>query len=126
MSSFVGLARARRVLCVLQGFLFVFVAVSTVVDADTASPQVAVVVHRNNELSNLSSSDLERTFLLRQQRWSTGRRIYLLMREEGSVIKEIVLEKVYRMTSDQLKRFWQQAAQRDISFGPPADFARPP
>ena len=89
-----------------SGFIFFLVAVSTAVAADAASVQVAVVVHPDNELSNLSSRDLERTFLLRQQRWSTGRRIYLLMREEGSVSKDIVLEKIYRMTSDQLKRFW--------------------
>ncbi len=72
-----------------------------------ASPkQVAIIVNPSNSTSNLSLKQLERVLRLSRTRWNNGQKIYLLMQEEGSLEKEVILKKVYRMTSDQLKRFW--------------------
>jgi len=68
--------------------------------------EVAVIVHRDNPVSDVSRSQLERIFRLRRTRWPDGKRIYLIMLEEGSREKALVLERIYRMTRDQLKRFW--------------------
>lgn len=68
--------------------------------------EVAVVVNPEREVTDLSRSELERIFRLRRQRWADGQRIYLLMREEGSSEKSIVLDRIYRMSGDELKRFW--------------------
>jgi ABC-type phosphate transport system substrate-binding protein len=67
---------------------------------------VAVIVHPSNPVGQLSRRELSRIFRLRQQRWPDGKRIYLIMLEEGSREKRLVLERVYRMSGDQLKRFW--------------------
>jgi ABC-type phosphate transport system substrate-binding protein len=67
---------------------------------------VAIVVHPGSRLRNVSQTELERIFRLRQQRWEDGDRIYLVMQEEGSFPKKLVLDKIYRMSSDELKRYW--------------------
>lgn len=63
-------------------------------------------MHPENELGEVSRGELERLFRLRQERWRDGQRVYLVMQEEGSFEKEVVLDKIYRMSSDELKRFW--------------------
>jgi len=74
--------------------------------ATAAELEVAVIVHPSNPVSQLSRRELARIFRLRQQRWPGGKKIYLVMLEEGSREKRLVLEQVYRMSGDQLKRFW--------------------
>ena len=104
-------------------FLCTFIAL-LIVPATTHSSlrQVAIIVHPENNVSNLSRSELERIFHLRRQRWSDGQRIYLLMQEEGSVAKDIVLRKIYHMRSDELKRFWLAKIYRGEMISFPKSF----
>ncbi len=73
---------------------------------ETSQKQVAIIVHPSNNTSTLSLNELERVLRLNRTRWNNGQKIYLLLQEEGSLEKEVILKKVYRMTSDELKRFW--------------------
>ena len=68
--------------------------------------EVAVILHPDRATTGMSRSELERILTLRRQRWDDGTPIYLLMQEEGSREKKIVLDRVYRMKGDDLKRFW--------------------
>jgi len=68
--------------------------------------EVAVIVHPSQATTGVSRSELERILTLRRQRWDDGTPIYLLMQEEGSREKQIILDRVYRMSGDELKRFW--------------------
>jgi ABC-type phosphate transport system substrate-binding protein len=68
--------------------------------------EVAVIVNQENRLSNVSVPELIRIFQLVQQRWPSGDKVHLIMQEEGTIEKRIVLDKIYRMSSDELKRFW--------------------
>ena len=68
--------------------------------------ELAVVVHQDNETDDVSSEQLRRIFTLEQKFWKKGERIYLLLWESGGFQKHIVLEKVYRMSEPDLKRFW--------------------
>ncbi len=71
-----------------------------------SSVQVAIIVNLNNDTTDLSLNELEKILRLARQRWNNGHKVYLLMQEEGTPEKEVILERVYRMTSDELKRFW--------------------
>jgi len=87
-------------------FLGALVGLTPLLAQARASGEVAIVVHPDNELVDVSRGELERIFRVDRERWSDGQRIYLVMQEEGSFQKRIVLERIYRMTSDELKRFW--------------------
>jgi len=97
---------AWRRAAVIAAFSLVATADGAVAQPDEERLTVAVIVHRENPLSEVSRSQLERIFRLRRTRWPDGKRIYLIMLEEGSPEKALVLDKIYRMTRDQLKRFW--------------------
>lgn len=92
----------RTVGFLLVAILHVFAVSST----GSSGKHIAIIVHPDNELNGLSASELRQIFRLNRQRWANGQKVYLVMQEEGSDGKKIVLEKVYQMTSDQLKRFW--------------------
>lgn len=68
--------------------------------------ELAIIVHPDNEVAEMSFTELQRVFRLTKTRWNNGGRIYLLMQEEGSPEKDLILRRVYHMTSDELKRFW--------------------
>ncbi len=68
--------------------------------------ELAVVVHKDNEADEVSLEQLRRIFTLEQKFWKKGDRIYLLLWESGGPQKQIILDKVYRMSEPDLKRFW--------------------
>jgi len=66
---------------------------------------VAIVVNKANPITELSLQDLRQIFKAERQFWD-GKKIHLLMREEGAWEKEIILKKVYTMSDEELKKFW--------------------
>lgn len=90
----------RHILFVLVMTLFVGIA------GEAYTGDVAVIVNKENGLSEVSFRDLVKIFRQEKQYWEGGKKIYLTLLEAGSPEKTIVLKKIYRMDEEELKKFW--------------------
>lgn len=74
--------------------------------APLGATEIAVIVHPDNALEDISFGELSKIFKAEKQFWGSGERIYFLLRESGSKEKEIILQKLYGMSETDLKKFW--------------------
>lgn len=71
-----------------------------------AQTGLAIVVHKDTEVDNLSMSELRNIFLANQQFWSNRKRIILLVRAPQSDERDYVLNRIYRMDEPQFRQYW--------------------
>jgi ABC-type phosphate transport system substrate-binding protein len=76
--------------------------------AQGAEP-LAIVVNRNNPLSEISTADLRRLFRGQRTRWSNGRRVTLVMRDPGAPEREAILRSLYGLQEEEYRRTYLQA-----------------
>jgi ABC-type phosphate transport system substrate-binding protein len=75
--------------------------------ADDAPPvSVAIVVHPDTSVSNLTMAQLRRVFLAEQQFWDDDSRITLLVRAPGAYERDVVMDRLYRMDEAQFRKYW--------------------
>ena len=74
--------------------------------AQAASTPVAIVVHRDTQVDDLSLEDLRSIFLADQQFWSNRQRIILLVRAPESDERDFVLNRIYQMSEAQFRQYW--------------------
>jgi phosphate transport system substrate-binding protein len=74
--------------------------------AAAAGGDVALIVHPQNPVTDVSWREVVAMFREEQQHWKPGERIYLIMQETGTPERALVLRRVYRMSEVELKRFW--------------------
>lgn len=86
-------------------FIFLITAIHLSLSHGYAS-DVAVVVNKANPTDNISFQELVKIFKQERQYWKGGKKIYLILQEEGSSEKEIALKKIYKMNAIDLKKFW--------------------
>lgn len=67
---------------------------------------VAVIVHRDNPLSDVTTAELSRLFRQDQQYWKSGEKVDLILQLGGSAKEAVILERVYHLTAAELKPFW--------------------
>jgi hypothetical protein len=67
---------------------------------------LAVVVHPQKGISEISVADLREIVLMDRQHWKGGGRIYVLLPETGTPEKGVLLKKVLKMTEEQLRRHY--------------------
>ncbi|HEX8695117.1 MAG TPA: hypothetical protein VF746_22080 [Longimicrobium sp.] len=67
---------------------------------------VAIVVHPQTRVENLTLAQLRRIFLGEQQFWPDRQRVTLLMRAPVAAEREMVLRQIYRMTEAQFRQYW--------------------
>src|ERR1700758_2257902 len=67
---------------------------------------VAVVVHSDTPISNLSLSDVRKVFLGDRQYWSTNIPVVLLIRAPVARERDVVLKIIYQMSESQFKQYW--------------------
>jgi ABC-type phosphate transport system substrate-binding protein len=67
---------------------------------------VAVVVHPDTPVSNLSLSDVRKVFLGDRQYWSTSIPVVLLIRAPVARERDVVLKIIYQMSESQFKQYW--------------------
>lgn len=79
------------------------------------SRAVAVVVHPDTRVTDLSLPELRRIFRGEQQRWPDGQRIVLLIRSPLPVERDVVLGRIYQMDETELRQFWLGKAFNDTS-----------
>ncbi len=71
----------------------------------TESP-IAIVVHKDSPVENLSLDELRSIFLADQQFWSNRTRITLLVRAPQSDERTFVLDRIYQMSEAQFRHYW--------------------
>jgi len=93
---------------VLIPFLIGFLpAVS--LDADDAGPAgdpLVLIVHSMNTVKDLSRDDVRAFLSLQKQFWPSGKRVVLFLRPSNSATQKTLLEIVYKMTTEELRKYW--------------------
>ncbi|HUF76816.1 MAG TPA: hypothetical protein VMM35_11090 [Longimicrobiales bacterium] len=90
----------------------------TAAEARAQSP-VAIVVHPETEVDNLSFDDLRRIFRGDVQFWSDGRRVTLLMRAPAAAERELVLDRIYGMDENEFREYWiGKMFRAEVAAGP--------
>ncbi len=80
---------------------------STAQAQDTAAGKpIAIVVHKDTDIENLSLAELRNIFLANQQFWSNRKRIVLLVRAPKSDERDFVLNTIYQMDEAQFRQYW--------------------
>ena len=74
--------------------------------ASGAGGSVAFVLHPDVNVDNLSLNQLRKVLLAEQQYWPDRSKIVLLIREQSTIERQVVLERIYQMTEDEYRRYW--------------------
>ncbi len=74
-------------------------------DAAIESP-IAIVVHKDVAVDNLSLAELRSIFLADRQFWKNRTRITLLVRAPQSDERTFILERIYQMSEAQFRQYW--------------------
>ena len=75
-------------------------------DEVVSQSPIAIVVHKDSPVENLSLHDLRSIFLADQQFWPNRTRITLLVREPQSDERSFVLDRIYEMSEAQFRQYW--------------------
>lgn len=67
---------------------------------------IAIVVHKDTDVGDLSMNELRNIFLANQQFWSDRSRIILLVRAPQSDERDFVLNTIYQMDESQYRQYW--------------------
>lgn len=69
---------------------------------------LAIIVNRANPVERLSSVDVRRAFLLQRQRWPDGRKVTVVLREEGQAERTEALTLICGMGEAEYARYVRQ------------------
>ena len=67
---------------------------------------IAIVVHKDTAVDDLSMTELRNIFLANQQFWANRSRIILLVRAPQSDERDFVLNSIYQMDEAQFRQYW--------------------
>ena len=67
---------------------------------------IAVVVHPDTPITNLSMAEVRKVFLGDRQYWSTNVPVVLLIRAPAARERDVVLKTIYQMSDAQFKQYW--------------------
>src|SRR2546427_2141984 len=102
----------NRKMSSIRGLLLVMTALLPVlaysyVEAEgQRTSSIAVVVHPDTPVTDLSLDEVRKIFLGDRQYWSAKLPVVLLMRGPGAHERDVVLRVVYQMNEAQFKRYW--------------------
>jgi hypothetical protein len=85
----------------------------------------AIIVHLENPITSLSSERLRRIFRAEQSEWDSREKVALLLPRTGRPEKTILLDRVYHLTSNQLKKHWIQLIYQNRLVEPPRTVQSP-
>ena len=77
-----------------------------VAEEGTAQSPIAIVVHKDTEVYDLTLGQLRNIFLANQQFWENRTRIILLVRAPKSEERDFVLNTIYQMDEAQFRQYW--------------------
>ena len=94
------------------------------VEAQTATEAVAIVVHPQVPIDDLSLAQLKSIFLAEQQHWPDRSRITLLVRAPQAPERDLVLNEVYGMSEDRYRQYWiAKMFRAEVASGPKIVFS---
>ncbi|HEV2131701.1 MAG TPA: hypothetical protein VGR27_11390 [Longimicrobiaceae bacterium] len=114
--------RARATMAGAFGCLLV--ALGAILSPAPAAAQadgraVAIVVHPQTAVDNISFAQLRSIFLGEQQFWADRSRITLLVRAPVAAEREFVLNRIYRMNEAQFRQYWiAKMFRAEVASGP--------
>ena len=90
------------------------------VEAQTAGVEaVAIVVHPQVDIDDLSLAQLKSIFLAEQQHWRDRSRITILVRAAIAPERDLVLSEIYGMSEDRYRRYWiAKMFRAEVASGP--------
>lgn len=94
-----------RFLTCLAAFLMI-PAVTVYAEDSISQNGLAIVVHKDTAVDNLSMDELRNIFLAKQQFWANRARIILLVRAPQSEERSYVLNSIYQMDEAQFRQYW--------------------
>jgi len=99
--------RKRRAALAVAGFVaaLLFSAPGSTQEPSSESA-IAIVVHEDTQVENLSLEELRSIFLADQQFWPDRTRIILLVRAPQSDERTFVLNSIYQMDESQFRQYW--------------------
>lgn len=97
--------RNRKIASMSLGLACVLVICATIV-AQTHSVDVAVVVHPDTPVTDLSLADVRKVFLGDRQYWTSNLPVVLLIRAPVARERNVVLKIIYQMSEAQFKQYW--------------------
>src|SRR5207248_1586907 len=106
MSTFRNGARRRERQSVCLLWLLALVLSLTSMPAVGAEPDVAVVVHPDVAVENLTTAELRRVVLGDREFWPASVRITLLLRAPVAHERDVILKNVCQMTEAQFRQHW--------------------
>ena len=88
-------------------FLFAASPALLAQDVETGNPDaIAIVVHKDLAVENLSLEELRSIFLADRQFWENRTRITLLVRAPQSDERSFVLDLIYQMSEAHFRQYW--------------------
>ncbi len=95
------------------------------VEAQTAGVEaVAIVVHPQVDIDDLSFDQLKSIFLAEQQHWPDRSRITLLVRAAIAPERDLVLTEIYGMNEDRYRQYWiAKMFRSEVASGPKIVFS---
>jgi hypothetical protein len=115
--------RWRQALAVFLG-LFVLQLPLESTAQDTAAMPIAIVVHKDTRIDDLSLQELRNIFLANQQFWPDRTRITLMMRAPKSDERDFVLNRIYQMDEAQFRQYWiAKMFRAEVPSGPKIVFS---
>jgi hypothetical protein len=117
--TLVGTLLKGSVLCLLLS-----VVPATGAEESSDSSPIAIVVHQDTQIENLSMAELRSVFLADQQFWPDRTRIILLVRAPESDERDFVLNRIYKMTEAEFRQYWiAKMFRAEVPRGPKVVFS---
>lgn len=100
------MVRSRFVLLLSAALLLAPSLVPTAAAQGRENGDVAIVVHPDTPVSDLSLAEVRKIFLGDRQYWKGNTPVVLLVRAPVAREREVVLKTIYRMTEARFKQYW--------------------
>jgi len=111
----------KRAAGILLSLVWVFVNFSSRSSAQNVrgSADIAVVVHPDTPVSDLTLSEVRQVLLGDRQYWNSKLPVVLLIRAPVARERDVVLHVIYQMTEAQFKQYWVAKIFRAEAASPP-------
>jgi ABC-type phosphate transport system substrate-binding protein len=109
--------RVGTILFLLASLVMVLQAPSTAQVSRGAD--IAVVVHPDTPVTDLSLSEVRKVFLGERQYWNSKLPVVLMIRAPVARERDVVLKVIYQMSEAQFKQYWVAKIFRAESASPP-------
>jgi hypothetical protein len=98
--------RDRKIASMILGLACLMLGICATIVAQTNSIDVAVVVHPDTPVSDLSLADVRKVFLGDRQYWTSNLPVVLLIRAPVARERNVVLKIIYQMSETQFNQYW--------------------